>query len=81
MKKVAMSQQEIDRVSANAFMRGFGVALAEIWKLHHDASMIRTLMTANGFSFADFRDVGLLKSTLDAIHEAISVKTTTGITQ
>lgn len=50
-----------------AFMRGFGIALATIWRCHHDGQMVAHLLIANNLSLSSFDDVGLL----DADHEAI----------
>jgi hypothetical protein len=55
-----------------AFMRGFGVALAEIWKLHHDGQMVRHLMSANGFALAEFSDVDLTEGDYAAICQAVA---------
>jgi hypothetical protein len=53
-------------------MRGFGVALAEIWKLHHDGQMVRHLMSANGFALAEFSDVDLTEGDYAAICQAVA---------
>ena len=60
------------RALRNAFMRGFGLALAEVWKLHHDGQMVRHLMSANGFALAEFSDVDLLESDYEAICQAMA---------
>jgi hypothetical protein len=67
----AMSADHAGALRA-AFMRGFGVALAEIWKLHHDGQMVRHLMSANGFALAEFSDVDLTESDYAAICQAVA---------
>lgn len=59
-----------------AFMRGFGVAIAEIWRCHHDGQMVRHLVKENGFSLRAFRDVGLLDADYAAIEQALRRRTT-----
>ena len=54
-----------------AFMRGFGAAIADIWRLHHDGQMVRHLIKANGFSLASFRDVEMLEADYAAICQAL----------
>ena len=54
-----------------SFLRGFGTALASIWRCHHDGQMIRHLIKQNNFTFAAFRDVGLLDTDLAAIQKAV----------
>jgi len=54
-----------------AFMRGFGAALASIWRCHHDGQMVRHLITQNNFSLSSFRDVGMLDADYAAIREAV----------
>ena len=54
-----------------AFMRGFGTALASIWHCHHDGQMVRHLIKQNNFTFASFRDVGMLDADLAAIQKAV----------
>jgi hypothetical protein len=54
-----------------AFMRGFGTALASIWRCHHDGQMIACLVKENNFTVDDFRDVGLDADDLDVIRRAV----------
>lgn len=60
------------RLSAEdqAFMRGFGTALASIWRCQHDGQMVRQLIRQNNFTLASFRDVGLLPADYAAIKKA-----------
>lgn len=61
------------RLSAEdkAFMRGFGIALATIWRCHHDGQMVAHLIKENNFTLASFRDVGLLDADYAAIQQAM----------
>lgn len=54
-----------------SFMRGFGTALASIWRCHHDGQMVRHLIKQNNFTFASFRDIGMLDTDLAAIQKAV----------
>jgi hypothetical protein len=54
-----------------AFMRGFGVALASIWRCHHDGQMVRQLIKQNNFTLASFRGVGMLAADYAAIRKAV----------
>lgn len=54
-----------------AFMRGFGVALASVWRCHHDGQMVEDLLRQNGFTLASFSGVDLLRTDYDAICQAI----------
>jgi len=54
-----------------AFMRGFGVALASIWRCHHDGQMVTCLIKENGLALDDFRDVGLTDGDWRAICAAV----------
>jgi hypothetical protein len=54
-----------------AFMRGFGTALASIWKCQHDGQMVRQLLKENNFTLGSFHDVGLLETDLAAIRQAV----------
>lgn len=54
-----------------AFMRGFGAALASIWRCHHDGQMVRHLITQNNFKLASFRGVGMLDADYKAIKSAV----------
>jgi hypothetical protein len=54
-----------------AFMRGFGIALATIWRCHHDGQMVRHLIKENNFTLASFRGVGLLDADFAAIDQAL----------
>ena len=54
-----------------AFMRGFGIALASIWRCHHDGQMVRHLIRQNNFTLSSFRGVGMLDTDLAAIRRAV----------
>lgn len=54
-----------------AFMRGFGIALASIWRCHHDGQMVRQLIKENNFKLSSFKDVGMLPADLAAIRRAV----------
>ena len=54
-----------------AFMRGFGIALASIWRCHHDGQMVQHLIKENNFTLASFRGVGMLNADLAAIRRAV----------
>lgn len=54
-----------------AFMRGFGTALASIWRCHHDSQMVQHLIKENNFKIASFRDVGMLDADYAAIKKAV----------
>lgn len=54
-----------------AFMRGFGCALASIWRCQHDGQMVRMLLKENGFTLESFRDVGMSGGDYDAICQAV----------
>jgi hypothetical protein len=54
-----------------AFMRGFGCAIADVWRLHHDGQMVRHLINANGFTLGSFRDAGMLDADYEAICQAV----------
>lgn len=66
------------RLSAEdkAFMRGFGIALATIWRCHHDGQMVHHLVKANNFKLSSFRDVGLLDTDYDSIVHALEGRST-----
>lgn len=54
-----------------AFMRGFGIALASVWRCHHDGQMVRHVIKENNFTLASFRDVGMLPADYTAIKQAV----------
>ena len=54
-----------------AFMRGFGTALASIWRCQHEGQMVRQLIKQNGFTLASFRGIGMLDTDLAAIRKAV----------
>lgn len=66
------------RLSAEdaAFMRGFGIALATIWRCHHDGQMVQHLIKENNFTLASFRGVGLIDADYAAIGQAIRRRST-----
>ena len=41
-------------VDPDDWYSGFGSALAQIWRLHHDGQMVRHLMTSSGFTLKHF---------------------------
>jgi hypothetical protein len=53
------------------FMRGFGCALASIWRVQHDGQLVQMLLKENGFALESFRDVGLLDGDYAAICQAV----------
>ena len=54
-----------------AFMRGFGAAIASIWRCHHDGQMVRHVLKENNFQRDAFRGVGLLDGDWRAICQAV----------
>lgn len=54
-----------------AFMRGFGIALATIWRCHHDGQMVQHLIKQNNFKLSSFKGVGMLPADLAAIRRAV----------
>ena len=54
-----------------AFMRGFGIALASIWRCHHDGQMVQHLIRQNNFTLASFSGIGMLDADLTAIRRAV----------
>lgn len=66
------------RLSAEdkAFMRGFGIALATIWRCHHDGQMVTHVIKENNFTLASFRAVGLLDADYAAIDQALKRRST-----
>ena len=54
-----------------AFMRGFGVALASIWRCHHDGQMVKHLIKENNFKLSSFRGIALLEADYVAIRQAV----------
>ncbi len=59
-----------------AFMRGFGAALASVWRCHHDGQMVQHLIRQNNFTLASFRGVGMLAADLAAIRQAVRKRIT-----
>jgi hypothetical protein len=72
-KKTAKKAAKPKKLSPEdaAFMRGFGIALATIWRCHHDGQMIEHLIKENNFTLASFRGVGMLAADLAAIRKAM----------
>lgn len=66
------------RLSAEdkAFMRGFGIALATIWRCHHDGQMVTHVIKENNFTLTSFRAVGLLDADYAAIDQALKRRST-----
>lgn len=54
-----------------AFMRGFGTALASIWRCHHDGQMVQHLIWQNGFTLGSFEGIGMFDADLVAIKRAV----------
>lgn len=54
-----------------AFMRGFGAALASIWRDHHDGQMVQHLIKLNNFTLASFRGIDMLDADYAAIKRAV----------
>jgi len=54
-----------------AFMRGFGIALASIWRCHHDGQLVEQLIKTNNFTPASFRGIGMMATDLAAIRQAL----------
>jgi len=63
-----------------SFMRGFGAALASLWRSQYGGQGVRQLVTGqlvrqlikqNNFTPASFKDVGMLDADLSAIWEAV----------
>jgi hypothetical protein len=54
-----------------AFMRGFGAALATIWRCQHDGQMVRMLIAQNNFTIDAFRGVDLMDVDFKAIQQAV----------
>lgn len=54
-----------------AFMRGFGAALASIWRCQHDGQLVQMLIRENNFTLKSFRGVGMLKTDFEAISCAL----------
>jgi len=52
-------------------MRGFGTALAEVWRRHRDGSTVRTVMKASNFRLRSFHGIGLSRSDMLALREAV----------
>ena len=63
-----ISQAQIE----DSFMRGFGIALASIWGLHHDGSMVASVMKHNGFKLDDFEGIDLVESEFESIRQALA---------
>jgi hypothetical protein len=42
-----------------AFLRGFGLALATIWRCHHDGQLVERLLRENKLVPADFRGLDI----------------------
>jgi len=72
-KKTAKKAPKVKKLSPEdaAFMRGFGIALATIWRCHHDGQMVVHLIKENNFTLASFRGVGMLEADLAAIRRAV----------
>lgn len=68
-----MKNKPAKKISAEdaAFMRGFGAALATIWRCHHDGQMVQHLIQQNNFTLAAFRGIGMLDADLTAIRKAM----------
>jgi hypothetical protein len=51
---------------------GFGCALAQIWRLHHDGQMVRHIMSANGLPLDLFESAGLDEFDMKALRAAVN---------
>lgn len=73
MNRRPKRERRKERLSAEdaAFMRGFGAALASIYRCHHDGQMVRQLIKENNFKLTSFKDVGMLPADLAAIRQAV----------
>ena len=55
-----------------AFLRGFALAIATIWRSHHDGQMVECLLRENQLALADFRgldvdvDVEMIRQALES---------------
>lgn len=56
----------------DAFVRGFGVALASIWRLHHDGQMVEHLMKHNGFELGSFDGIEMMDGDFEALRAALA---------
>ena len=72
VKKIDATFDKIDACVARpgnadaSFLRGFALALATIWRCHHDGQMVECLLRENGLALADFRGLDV-----DVDYEAI----------
>ena len=57
---------------ADDWLCGFGCALAQIWRLHHDGQMVRHIMSANGLPLHLFESAGLDDFDLQALRAAVA---------
>ena len=53
---------------------GFGTALAQIWRLHHDGQMVRHIMSANGLPLNLFESAGIDEFDMQALRAAVEGK-------
>lgn len=51
---------------------GFGTALGQIWRLHHDGQMVRHIMSANGLALNLFESCGIDEFDLHDIRAALA---------
>jgi hypothetical protein len=54
-----------------ALMRGFGIALASIWRCHHDGNLVKMIIKENNFKLSAFNNIGMLDTDLAAIRQAV----------
>lgn len=69
-KKKTIVKKKLSAEQA-AFMRGFGAALASIWRCHHDGQMVQHLIKENNFKLAAFREIGMIATDYAAILQAV----------
>lgn len=64
--------EPVQHVGRDDWYLGFACALAEIWRLHHDGSMIRHLLSKSGISIKHLEDAGVDEFDLAAIQNAMA---------
>lgn len=60
-----------DGCEVDDWLCGFGSALAQIWRLHHDGQMVRHIMSANGLPLNLFESAGLDGFDMQALRAAV----------
>ena len=54
-----------------AFLRGFALAIATIWRCHHDGQMVQGLLEQNKLTLADFRGLDI-DGDVEMIRQAVA---------